>query len=290
MKTKSVILLLVVVDAGLCWLFYGFSDFFGGNGHPSLSVFCFYFFVVTLLGVMAIAVYKQWQCLKVILPTWIFLCFLFGVIIYKSSHQLPEQTLKTLGVVEREPKVALETLGVTPKWQPPELPKDCSSVNVRLGGTTFGCPPALLQSNAISVDNFMHILGFPRGESPIVPHIKNNCLYIAVKSLLRTNLDTVFMNEDLDYPLPPKWDRNYNSNALEIVAEDGLPALQVIYLRPDFIQVNGIFFISENTGLIAFDGGFSVRNFPVEANDLIFSQRKVIFKYPSTNHLGELAE
>ena len=86
LKTKPLVLALTIVDAGLCWLFYGFSDFFGGFGHPSLSLLCFYFFVVALLGVMSIAVYKQWQSLRVIVPTWLFLSVLLGVSIYIFSQ------------------------------------------------------------------------------------------------------------------------------------------------------------------------------------------------------------
>jgi hypothetical protein len=226
---------------------------------------------------------KLFKGLRWVLVILIGLGLLTSGIAYKNSRPIP--------LSPAEPKVTLETLGVVGKWRPPELPKDCQMVFVRLGGSRFGASVNLLPTfpDATNNNSLMHVIGFGHAGSPIIPYIKDNRFYIAVKNLLRTNLDTVFMNEDLDYSLPPQWDRNYSSEAFEIVAEDGLPVLQIAYLRPDMIQVNGIFFVRENYGIIAFGSGFSSRPFPIDKNDVFFSQRKTWFKYPSKDHLGQWA-
>jgi hypothetical protein len=202
--------------------------------------------------------------------------------------QSGDQTLKTLGVVKSEPNVTLQTLGVVSKWHPPELPKGFTMVAIRLGGSTLVWSANLIPTNPIitgvSIPGFD---GWPK--IPISPYIKDNRLYVAVKNLLGTNFDTIFMNGDLDYPLPQNWDRNYDSNAFEIVAEDRLPVLQIAYLQPNVIQVNGIFFITTNYGVVGFGDGFEFERLPIGENDPLFFQRKAWFQYPSKGHLGESA-
>ena len=212
---------------------------------------------------------------------------------YKIAHPLPANSVRPNPIQSSEPNTTLESLGVISKWEPPELPTNIFVVSVTLGGITLSRPAASVPNDPTVSSNFMNMLefhnGFTPAQSPIEPYVKNNRFYVAVKNLLITNLDTVFMNEDLNYPLPPRWDRNYNSNTFEIVAEDGLPVLQVIYLNPTWIQVNGIFFFSKTNGLIAFGNGFETRNFPLGPADDLFSKRKTLFKYPSNLHLHELA-
>lgn len=50
------------------------------------------------------------------------------------------------------------------------------------------------------------------------------------------------------------WDRNYNSYAFEIIGPDNLPALQVIMVGPNQIQIGGLFYTKTGSVYIAPQG------------------------------------
>ncbi len=96
--------------------------------------------------------------------------------------------------------------------------------------------------------------------------------------------------------LPPKWDMNFNSNALEIVTENNNPIYQVYYRRPDQVIVNGIF--ARGGFLIAattngFEWWTGESNVVSNLNDFYSGLKqtglKPIFKYPAFSHHGEYA-
>lgn len=241
-------------------------------------------------GVLCYFLFKLIDVWKLSVFIWILLCFFAALTGYKNSRPLPTNNAESKSV-EPEPDVTLQSLGIMPKWQPPELPTNCSNVFVEFGeGVTVGCPITSLTNYPIITTNLMPGFGLLNGKSPIAPYIKDNRFYVGVENLFRTNLDTVFMNEDLDYALPKNWDRNYDSNAFEIIAEDGLPVLQIKYVQPNAIQVNGIFFISTNHVLVAFGHGIANRAIPITDQNSSFFRRTNWFKYPSKEHLGQLAD
>jgi len=87
---------------------------------------------------------------------------------------------------------------------------------------------------------------------PVLPYVKNNRLYVIVQTPFQKSATTITMTDNLDSDLPANWDRNYSSNAFEIVSEDGTPVLQVIYKRANEIQVNGVFLVDSNVIFEAF--------------------------------------
>jgi hypothetical protein len=79
----------------------------------------------------------------------------------------------------------------------------------------------------------------------------------------------------------PFWDRNYDKYAFEVVDEKQQPVLQVFRKTPSSLVINGIFRYQEGT-VIADDKGWR----PMKPGDTI----KRIFKYPSRNYQGKLAD
>lgn len=128
------------------------------------------------------------------------------------------------------------------------------------------------------------------------------------------------MSDDMDSQIPPKWDRNYSSNAFEVVREDGMPVLQVFYKRSNEVQVNGIFIVNEyeiyesfgSTPLLIsprirvtysnaepqefnikeFEKQFTNASIIVDTNAAYgtkFTDQKPIFKYPAWKYPGQYA-
>jgi hypothetical protein len=75
--------------------------------------------------------------------------------------------------------------------------------------------------------------------------------------------------------------RNYDKYAFEVVDEKQQPVLQVFRKTPSSLVINGIFRYQEGT-VIADDKGWR----PMKPGDTI----KRIFKYPSRNYQGKLAD
>ena len=128
-----------------------------------------------------------------------------------------------------------------------------------------------------------------------------------------TNMDLTLTN------LPRLWDVNYDSNKLEVVNEDTNPVLQVIYESPSDVRVNGVYIVNTFDVYEAFDSlptsisakilavdqqgtqQMDLDVFQEQVHNIVFKMNtnsvfrerfpnaKVIFKYPSWDHLGELA-
>jgi len=94
----------------------------------------------------------------------------------------------------------------------------------------------------------------------------------------------------IDGHLPPLWDMNYDANAIEIVNNDEVPIYQIIYKRPDVIEIYGIFLAGNKImavtrrgteGMPAFVSGRPTRVDPAALG------LKRIFKYPSSAYLEQ---
>lgn len=81
---------------------------------------------------------------------------------------------------------------------------------------------------------------------------------------------------------PPKWDKNYDGNAFEVVNENGDPVFQLICETPYHIVVNGIFPLPEGNLIWANESGVVFNPSRFEVFHL-----KPIFKYPSSKYLGQ---
>jgi hypothetical protein len=205
------------------------------------------------------------------------------------------------------------------EWQPPKLPQGCTKVAVKFGSDTFEFPLKMLwltRDNAISkVDGkylrFAEIelkMGNRIYEHPIRPEIKRNRFYVSVTIPHEKERKLISMDNALDRHLPPNWDRNFSTNAFEIVREDSTPVLQVIYRRADVIEVYGVFMLDRNHVFVTFgptnslwlqnltadntnvtvDSSFEILSTTAFQAD--FVKRKPLFKYPSYKYPGVYAE
>jgi hypothetical protein len=154
-------------------------------------------------------------------------------------------------------------------------------------------------------------------DCPVSPFVKNNRLFVVFGIPSNDENKAISLTDNLDSQIPPNWDRNYSSNAFEIVREDKLPVFQVIYRRPNEIQVNGIFIVSSNCILSAFEGHIDISYFcnadgslpdippwnvayanilPMTITNLemayamTYSNQDAIFKYPAWRYLGDFVK
>ncbi len=179
-------------------------------------------------------------------------------------------------------------------WEPPELSKGCKEVHILFGSQNFTYQVADLKQGRIhpSLTLVINDMQWP----PFNPFLKNHRLYIRAglyykqqtkTFLMQSNSEVFQMNSDIDGKIPLDWDRNYSSNAMEIVSKNNIPILQVFYRRPEEIVVNG-FFSDTNFVMSAFNGQCHFYKLPT-TNELVFPWAKPIFKYPSWQHIGEYA-
>ena len=150
---------------------------------------------------------------------------------------------------------------------------------------------------------------------PITPYVKNRRLFIYTQVPFGNGLRKLIMSDDWDSEIPRECDRNFSSNAFEIINEAGRPVLQVFYRRSNEIEVSGIFVINTNDTLAAFGSTIVVfyhqtnglynayietlnlstnwENFIISAADpyaTTLSLQTCIFKYPSWKYPGVLNE
>ena len=243
------------------------------------------------------------------------------------------------------------------KWQPPELPPGCSNVFVSFGGQQLKIPMfvAKVSSEKIGTkvlfndippefsfftNGYEKLPGYNASTSgmffrvgsvqtkiegrsvdyPILPYVRDNRLFVYVSMPFQNEKRIVSMSDDLDSVIPQTWDRNYSSNAFEVVNEDGRPVLQVFYKRPNDVQVNGVFVVNgyalfESFGAMPWlispyvrvtqnqtTQEFEIADFQRTFTNIAismdtnaaygtkFTDQKPIFKYPAWKYLGQYAE
>lgn len=234
-------------------------------------------------------------------------------------------------------------------WQPPELPPGCSNIFIFFGGSQMSFPRWALEfppaeewkpekpSKKMSTEEINQWPPTTNNKSmwmgmgmhysfaeksvvvPIYPYVKNNRVFLYVEAPFQNEKHKFIIGDDLDSQLPALWDRNYTSNAFEVVREDGLPVLQVIYKRANDVQVKGIFIVDNYDAVAAFDADpvliilsavvsddqstqkmriedfskmFTNSNLKVDTSAIYgmkFSGQKAIFKYPSWKYRSVLA-
>jgi hypothetical protein len=124
-------------------------------------------------------------------------------------------------------------------------------------------------------------------ESPITVYITNNRVYLKALTPFGGQQTTVKMNNEWGTPIPANWDRNYDSNTFEMVDDHRLPVMQIHYINPYFVYVQGIFVAPDGAIINAFDWVGVTR--PGDQMQ-ISTNRNAWFKYPSTKYLGVRAE
>ncbi|MGA3284194.1 MAG: hypothetical protein ABSD57_07035 [Verrucomicrobiota bacterium] len=174
------------------------------------------------------------------------------------------------------------------QWQPPELPSGIEGISIIIGSSArFDYDMSRLTTDTSGVPNGHPLVVFPGGSPAVSPYVKNNRLYVMIDTPFGTSRETVHMNNEWDSKIPSGWDRNFNSDRFEIVDDTKLPVLQVWYVTPFQIEINGIF-VSENGGVaVAFGKGIAASSPGAPIPKI--PDRKAWFKYPSKDHLEELA-
>jgi len=110
------------------------------------------------------------------------------------------------------------------------------------------------------------------GYEPLTIYVKDDTLHIDAfvqDSSGQVTFKIENGGEDVTV-LPPRWDRNFTNNELEIVDEKEVPVFQMVVHRPSVIELSAIFYGTRGS---------------------VFSARpkSKLFKYPSWEHSGERA-
>jgi len=268
------------LEGTLSWIFWLYGSDFQGAGHKGIGYLFNCLAVTCFLLLGADFLFSFWQNRNRV--AWILAasCFV-NVIVYSILYSEQNRPTATL------------------PWQPPELDKREAFVTVQLGDYLFGLPikiPGDFSNDLVSVP--VHIPGIAH-PIPLSVNLQNDRLYLNASIAFDTGSHTTITIHGITpvdrlYPkewgapkLPLKWDLNFSQNAIEVVDEKFLPVLQVVYLQPNEIRVNGYlaeagdkyyWMLGETTN--------EIRDFPFyrKPRDL-----KPLFKYPSALHKGEYA-
>lgn len=281
-------------DAGIILLFWGWSEFFGSHNSPILSNVFFFGFVSSVVVAIGCFTFKHWPHLIIICLFCILLCGVSGVVIYKYSNPLPpnpavSKRIESVQTTQTNPTIQEEITyysrrAIAHQWQPPELPKGQQQVSVKFGGVTSRYEVSDLSSDRPFVPGIV----MPGGIF-VTPYIRNNRLYVKAPTPFGEAAQTVQMNDDWPIKIPDGWDRNYDPSSFEIVNEKRLPVIQIRYVTAFAIEVNGVF-VSDNGAVTVAFGGHTVGTAPIPGLPIPdIPERKAWFKYPSKDHLGELA-
>ena len=175
---------------------------------------------------------------------------------------------------------------VNEEWLPPQLPPSCTNIYLLFAGQSTE-----MTIEEIKTAHFALINGF----EPVKWRVVSNRLYVDVDIPIVSQVINL-RGGQFSGNLPPQWEMNFNSNALEIVSASNSPIYQVFYRRPDQVVVNGIFgrrgiTLAATTNGLEYWTGESNAAYNLEA---FYSGKqttglKPIFKYPAWQHKGEYA-
>jgi hypothetical protein len=162
-------------------------------------------------------------------------------------------------------------------WKPPELPEGCKTVFVTFGGNTASSP--LTRSGGL----------FQIGASGTTEFVKHNRLYVNANVTLDGTFTYKIDALTFHGNMPPEWDRNFSSNAFEIVDRDHRPIFQEVYKTPEHVLIEGIFPIGNGRICATFEGYGMLTGPDTEGILQQIRSRKAIFEYPSYAHQGQYA-
>jgi hypothetical protein len=164
-----------------------------------------------------------------------------------------------------------------PEWEPPELPSGCKWVTVSFGGAKAGNPTSITNWNISDLSG-----------ASINCNISNNRFFINANISWNGVDNYSISNLTFAGTMPGDWDRNYDTNAFEIVGPDGQVIFQEIYSLPEHVIVNGLF-PGPQPGLMLGAFGSDIMIAPVGKILAKMTNRTPVFKYPSWKFPHELA-
>ncbi len=127
-----------------------------------------------------------------------------------------------------------------------------------------------LQSTTIQKEKFSGLLNMD-GERPLTVYIQDGTFYVDTSITDGSGREAIQIRKNGLAVKPSAWDRNFSSNAVEIVDANQRPIFQMIRKRANLIQVAGLF---------------------VSPKGAVFDARpiKPLFKYPAWKYPGKYAE
>ncbi len=126
------------------------------------------------------------------------------------------------------------------------------------------------------LEPFMH-----SGFIPLSVHIRERKMYIDFKWWSQNGNSPVIMNKNEFTINKSNWDRNYNQKAFEVVDNDTIPILQLIFVSSGHLRFYGLYDSPDGWGLVDDDGWSMTRVRPVNY------KLKKLFKYPSWKYPGQ---
>jgi len=125
------------------------------------------------------------------------------------------------------------------------------------------------------------------GMVPVRLHVTRNVLYCDVTVWGGQGQPAIEIKNNEFSVRPPGWDRNYSTNAVEVVDGAGVPVFQIIRRTPSHYVVNGYFPFPDGRTILATDQGTTVASGSITIpRDAL----RPIFKYPSWKYLGKYAD
>jgi hypothetical protein len=187
------------------------------------------------------------------------------------------------------PKVQSAIKTAVPEWQPPELPAGCKVISFVYGGNVWTI--SALSGIELPLVAFGH--KHTNDVYVITGRVLNNRFYVSARLLDPEDLglgSLKLSGNKIEGHLPALWDINSDSTAIEIVDNNEVPIYQIIYRRPDVVEVYGIFFMGND---IVLNGRNIARTvaLPPDGEPLRIDPASLgmarIFKYPSAAYLGQ---
>ena len=171
---------------------------------------------------------------------------------------------------------------ISPELPPPSFQDDAERVEATFGTLTGGNRIAFLkQMNGKSV----YPLDY-EGFKPVEFKYANGKVSYSVKFWSPEQHSVIEVADGRFTVLNDTLDRNYSSRALEVVTPDGHPILQIIWVTPGHMQLNGLFPLPNGTLLcLSSDSPKSV----TATNPFSDCTIPPIFRYPSWKYQGVLA-
>jgi hypothetical protein len=182
---------------------------------------------------------------------------------------------------------------VAKKWEPPELPKDQNFFTIIAGGRNVEPIPKDGDVIRVLATAYKDTNGNWAPLTIIGGHITKNRFYADVTIPGDFPLYGSFKlsGNTIEGYLPPGWQMNYDAYAIEIINYEKNPVYQIIYRKPEEIEIDGVFWAGNKVFAVTGDG-IDFMPPPPLAEDWLENaaanlQLRRIFKYPATSYLGQ---
>jgi hypothetical protein len=179
------------------------------------------------------------------------------------------------------------------EWQPPKLPEGCRFVSIVSGGGASTVPIGANDGQITVLSSAQQQQNGTWKPVPVIAGHVHNDAFFADVAIPGTFPFGAFKlsGAKIDGHLPPTWDMNYDATAIEIVDQNEVPIYQIMYKRPEVIEIYGLFLVGDVAFSVTHRMAVSERielgkGARFDASHLGLTK---IFKYPSARYHGERA-